>query len=70
MALRSHPEKNKYSQAYAAFRMIQEAKQGLEDVLRHNDTIRRNQEREEDIQHQEEAQRENELIRKAQEEAA
>ena len=38
--------------------MMQEAKQVLEDVLHHNDTISRTQEREKDIQRQEESQRE------------
>ena len=45
--------------------MIQEAKQGLEEVLRRNDTMMRTHEREEDIQRQEEAWREKERIRKA-----
>ena len=49
--------------------MIQDAKQGLEDVLRHNDPMGRSQEREEYIQCQEEAWREDEQIRKAQEES-
>ena len=40
--------------------MINEDKQGLEDVLRHNDSIRRTQEIEEDLQCQEEAWREDE----------
>ena len=48
--------------------MINEAKEGLEDVLRHNDTMRRTQEREEDLQCQEEYWREKELILKVQEE--
>ena len=48
--------------------MINEAKQELEDVFRHNDAIRRTQEREDDLQRQEEACRKNERIRKAQEE--
>ena len=46
-------------------RMINEAKEGLEDLLCYNDTIR---EQEEDLQHQEEAWREDERISKAQEE--
>ena len=54
MALRSHPEKNKHPQDFAHFCMINETKQRLEDVLRHNDAMRRTQEREEDHQHQEE----------------
>ena len=49
--------------------MINEAKEGLEYVLRHNDTMRRTQEREEDLQCQEGYWREKELIRKAQEES-
>ena len=47
--------------------MINEAKQGLEDVLRHNDAMRRNKEIEEDPQHQEEVWKEDKRIRKAQE---
>ena len=35
--------------------MIQEGKQGSEDILRQNDKIRRAQQRKEDIQRQEEA---------------
>ena len=31
LALQSHPDKNKHTQASADFRMIQEAKQGLEE---------------------------------------
>ena len=49
--------------------MIQDPKQGLEDILRHNYTMRRNQEREEDLQRQEEYWREKDWIRKIQEEA-
>ena len=49
--------------------MINEAKQGLEDVLRHNDATRRTQEIEGDIQLQEEAWIKDERIGKAQEEA-
>ena len=49
-----HPEKNKHPQASTEFRMINEAKQGLEDLFRHNYAMRRTQEREEDIQRQEE----------------
>ena len=49
--------------------MINEAKQVLEEVLRHNDAIRRTQEIEGYLQRQEEAWREDERIRKAQEEA-
>ena len=43
LALRSNPSKNKHPQASAAFRMINEANQGLEDVLCHNDAIGRTQ---------------------------
>ena len=46
-------KKNKYPQDYADFRMIKETKQGLEDVLRHNDTMRSNQEIKEYLQRQE-----------------
>ena len=35
LALRSHPEKNKHSQASAVMRMINEDKEGLEDTLRY-----------------------------------
>ena len=45
MSLRSHPEKNKHPQDNSVFCMINEAKEGLEDILRHNDTIRGTQER-------------------------
>ena len=69
LALQSHPEKHKHPKAFASFCMIKEAKQGLEDVLRHNDKMRRTQETDEDIQRQEEYWRENEWIRKSQEEA-
>ena len=68
-ALRSHPDKNKHPEASADFCMINEAKKGLEDVLRHNDAMMRNQEREEDLQRQEEAWREEKIIRKSQEES-
>ena len=47
--------------------MINEAKQVLEDILRHNDAMRTH-EIEEDLQRQEEAWREDKQIRKAQEE--
>ena len=49
--------------------MINKAKEGLEDVLCHNDAMMGTQEREEDIQRQEEALREKEQISKSQEEA-
>ena len=47
-------------------RMINQAKEGLEDLLRYNDAMR---EQNEDIQCQEESWREEEQIMKAQEEA-
>ena len=40
LALRSHPEKNKHPQDSAVMRMINEAKEGLEDLLCYNDTMR------------------------------
>ena len=40
--------------------MISEARQLLEDILRHNDEMRRTQEREEDLQRQEKSWREDE----------
>ena len=49
--------------------MINEAKQILEDVLRHNYAMRRIREGEEDIQHREEYWREDERIKKAKEKA-
>ena len=49
--------------------MINEAKQGLEDILRHNDAMSRNQEREEYLQRQEENWREDKRISKEQEES-
>ena len=52
LALQSHPYKNKHPQVYAAFHMIQEVKKVLEETLRHNDTLRRNQVRKEDLQRQ------------------
>ena len=58
LALRSHPEKNKYLQSTAAFRMVNKTKQVLEDILSHNDAMRRTKEIEEYIQRQEEAWRE------------
>ena len=48
--------------------MINEAEKGLEDVLSHNDAMRRTQEKEEDLQRQEEYWIEEEQIRKAQQE--
>ena len=58
MGLQSHPDKNNYPQTSADFCMINEAKKGLEDVLHHNDEMRRTQEREEYLQGQEETWRE------------
>ena len=49
--------------------MINEDKQGPEEVLRHNEAMRRTQEREKYLQCQEEAWRKDEQIRKLQEEA-
>ena len=46
--------------------MINEAKEGLEDVLRNNDAMRRTQETEEDLQRQEESCREDKRVSKAQ----
>ena len=60
-----HPDKNKHPKASAVMHMINEAKEGLEDLLRYNYTMR---EQEEDIQYQHDYWREDELIRKAQEE--
>ena len=40
LALRSHPERNKHPQASAAMRMINEAKEGLEDILCYNIEMR------------------------------
>ena len=36
LALQSHPDKNKHLQASSVMRMINEAKGGLEDLLRYN----------------------------------
>ena len=66
LSLRSHPDINKHPQASVAFRMIKEAREALEDILFHNDTMRKNQERVEDIQFQKEDWREKERIMKAQ----
>ena len=40
LSLRSHPKKNKHTQASTVMRMINVAKEGLEDLLRYNDTMR------------------------------
>ena len=50
LSLQSQPDKNKHQQDSAAFRMINGAKEGLEDVLRYNYAMRRNQEKKEDLQ--------------------
>ena len=52
LAFRSHPDKNNHSQASSVIRMINEAKEGLEDLLHYNDAMR---DQEEDIQRQEES---------------
>ena len=46
-------------------RMINEAKQGLGDVLCHSNTMQRTQKKEEDLQRQEESWRKDERISKA-----
>ena len=66
LVLRYQPDKNKHPQDSSGMCMINEAKEGLEDLLCYNDAT---WEQEEDIQHQEEACREEERIRKSQEEA-
>ena len=48
--------------------MINKSKEVLEDVLRHNDAMRRTQEIEEDLQRQEKSWREDEQVSKSQEE--
>ena len=40
LASRFHPEKNNHSQAYEGILVINEAKEELEDTLRHNHAIR------------------------------
>ena len=50
LAILCHPGKNKHPQASAVMGMINEAKEGLEDLLRYNDAIG---EQEEDLQRQE-----------------
>ena len=52
LALQSHPDKNNHPQAFAVICMINKAKEGLEYLLRHNDAMRRTQEREDDLQRQ------------------
>ena len=49
--------------------MINKAKEGLEDILRHNNSMKRTWERRKDLQRQEEVWRKDEKIRKAQKEA-
>ena len=66
MALQSHPDKNKHTRASDVMRMINEDKGGLEDLLRYNDAMRK---QEEDLQRQEEACREGKRIKKEQEES-
>ena len=58
-------KKNNHPQDSTVMRMINEAKEGLEDLLRYNDARR---EQEGDIQRQEEAYREDERISKSKEE--
>ena len=53
LALQYHPDKNKHPQASTTFCMINKASQGLEDLLRHNDAMRRTHERGGDPQRQE-----------------
>ena len=65
LALRSHTDKNKHPQASAVMRMLNEANEELEELLRYNDAMR---EQEEDPQRQEEAWREDKRIRKSKEE--
>ena len=43
LALRYHPDKNKHPPNSAGFCMINKAKEVLEEVLRHNDAMRRTQ---------------------------
>ena len=59
MSLQSHPDKNNHPQASAVMRMINKAKEGLEDLLRYNDAMK---EQEEYIKHQEEAWREDNFL--------
>ena len=40
LAPRFHPGKNQHSQVSDVMKMINEAKEGLENTLRHNDAIR------------------------------
>ena len=40
LAFRFHPDKNQHSQVSDAMKMIKEAKEELENILRHNDEIR------------------------------
>ena len=44
VALWSHPVKNKHPQAYYVMRMINEDKEGLEDLLRYIDAMREQEE--------------------------
>ena len=45
LALQSHPDKNNHPQDSAAFCSIKKDKEGLRDVLRHNEAMRETQER-------------------------
>ena len=40
MALQYHPDENKHPQVSSVMHMINEAKEGLEDILRYNDEMR------------------------------
>ena len=40
LALRFHPDKNQHSQVSDVMKMINEAKEELENILRHSDAIR------------------------------
>ena len=55
LALQSHPDKINHPQASADFCMIDEGKECMEYILRHNAAMRRTQEIEKDPQHQEES---------------
>ena len=46
LALQYQPDKNKYPPASDDFCMMNESKEGLGNVLRHNDAMMRTQERE------------------------
>ena len=40
LALQYHPNKNKHPQDSAVMRMINESKEGLEDIVCHNDVMK------------------------------